>query len=149
MMMHTTEKTDPEPTALPIVWQRLVSRHGETCDRCNATRLELERAVTMLEPALRPLGILPELEFRELDEASFAVEPDESNRIWIAGIPLEGWLGGTVGHSRCCEVCGGSQCRTVQVGPTSFETLPAWMIIKAALLASAELVHDTIELKAR
>lgn len=148
MMTHPTVD-EMELVPLPIVWQRLVSQHGETCDRCEATRLELERAVTALEPGLRPLGILPQLEFHELDQATFAADPGQSNRIWVAGVPLEEWVAGTVGHSRCRSVCGESQCRTVQVGAESFEVIPAWMIVKVALLASAELVQEATQLGAR
>jgi hypothetical protein len=125
---------------LPIVWQRLVDHDGETCHRCDATRLELERAVAVLEPVLRPLGILPELEFRELDECSFAGDPDQSNRIWIDGVAIEVWLAATVGHSPCCAVCGGADCRTLALDGAAFETIPAQLILKAALRAAAELL---------
>ncbi len=63
---------------LPIVWQRLVSG-GKTCDRCAATQHEVERAVHTLEQSLRPLGLEPHLEIRELDESLFAREPSASN----------------------------------------------------------------------
>ncbi len=38
---------------LPIIWQRLVSSDGKTCDRCNATYQEMQRAVSILKNALR------------------------------------------------------------------------------------------------
>ncbi len=101
---------------LPIVWQRLVSPEGKTCDRCNATYQEMQRAVGKLKAALGPLGIEPTLETREIDEQAFKADPSESNRIWIAGRPMEEWLGANVGRSRCCSVCGDSECRTVEVG---------------------------------
>ena len=124
---------------LPIVWQRLVSG-GQTCDRCAATQHEVEHAVHILDQALRPLGIEPQLEIRELDETSFQQDPSASNRIWIAGKPMEDWLDGTVGSSRCCSVCGDSECRTVEVGGTTFEAIPERLILKAALLAASELL---------
>ena len=99
---------------LPIVWQRLVSSEGKTCDRCSATNREMQRAVAKLKEALSPLGIEPTLETREIDEHAFKANPSESNRIWIAGRPMEEWLGGRVGSSRCCSVCGESECRTVE-----------------------------------
>ena len=125
---------------LPIVWQRLVS-NGKTCDRCAATEREVEHAVLTLKDALRPLGLEPDLEIRELDQVSFEQDPAASNRIWIAGRPIEEWLDGTVGSSRCCSVCGDSECRTVEVRGTTFEAIPEAFILKASLLAASELLN--------
>ena len=129
--------------SLPIVWQRLVSSEGTTCPRCAATQDEVQQAVRTLEQALRPLGISPSLEIIEIDEASFRVNPAESNRIWIAGKPMEEWLEGKVGSSRCCTVCGESECRTVEVGGTTYEAIPENLILKAALIASSALLDET------
>jgi hypothetical protein len=126
--------------SLPIVWQRLVSSDGRTCDRCNATHQEVLQAVAILKEALRPLGVEPSLEIREIDEATFKASPSESNRIWIAGSPMEEWVGAKVGSSRCCSVCGESECRTVVVGGTTFEAIPEKLFLKAALIAAAQLV---------
>jgi hypothetical protein len=57
--------------SLPIVWQRLVSPDGKTCDRCSATYQEMQQAVSKLKEALRPLSIEPTLEVREIDQESF------------------------------------------------------------------------------
>ena len=81
---------------LTIRWQRLVSK-GRTCDRCGSTELELERAMKVLTDALRPLGIEPRLQADVLHQAVFAVDPAESNRIWIADKPLEDWITADVG----------------------------------------------------
>lgn len=129
--------------SLPIVWQRLVSPEGTTCDRCAATQREVQRAVVVLERALRPLGIQPRLEITEIDDASFRANPTESNRIWIAGKPMEEWLQGRVGSSRCCSVCGESECRTVEVGGLTFEAIPERLILRAALIASSDLLDVT------
>ena len=129
---------------LPIVWQRLVSSEGETCVRCDATYQEMQRAVSRLAEVLRPLDIEPTLETREIDQATFAADPSESNRIWIAGRPMEEWLGAGVGSSRCCSVCGESECRTVEVAGATFETIPEDLVITAALIASAQLVASTV-----
>lgn len=131
--------------SLPIIWQRLVTSDGKTCDRCNATYQEMQRAVSRLKKALRPLGIEPTLEIREIDEKSFKANPSESNRIWIAGRPMEEWLGARVGSSRCCSVCGESECRTVEVGGTTFEAIPEKLFLKAALVASSQLLDLTPE----
>ena len=125
---------------LPILWQRLVSSEGKTCDRCKATYLEMQRAVEKLKQSLQPLGIEPSLEIREMDERAFKASPSESNRIWIAGRPMEEWLGASVGSSPCCSVCGTSECRTVKVEGTTFETIPERLFLKAALVASAQLL---------
>jgi hypothetical protein len=126
---------------LPIVWQRLVSK-GQTCDRCTATQHEIERAVATLEQALKPLGIEPHLEIHELDETSFKQDPAASNRIWIAGKPVEDWIEGSVGSSECCSVCGDNECRTIEVRGTTFEAIPERLILKAALLAASELLDE-------
>ncbi|MFO7648793.1 DUF2703 domain-containing protein [Halomonas campaniensis] len=122
--------------SLPIVWQRLVSK-GETCDRCRATQHEVEKAVETLEAALAPLGLAPRLEIRELDEATFRADPLASNRIWIAGRPMEEWLDAEVGRSRCCSVCGDEACRTVEVQGVTYETIPETLLLRAALIAAA------------
>lgn len=59
---------------LPILWQRLVSE-GKTCDRCSATHQEMQRAVEKLRHSLRPLGIEPRLEIREIDDKTFKADP--------------------------------------------------------------------------
>ena len=135
--------------SLPIIWQRLVTSDGKTCDRCNATYQEIERAVNTLKEALRPLGIEPTLETREIDEESFKANPPESNRIWIAGRPMEEWLGARVGSSRCCSACGESECRTVEVGGTAFEAIPERLFIKATLVACSQLLDLTMDVPSR
>jgi len=136
-------------TSLPIIWQRLVSSDGKTCDRCSATHQEMQQAVSKLKVTLRPLGIEPTLEVREIDERSFKANPSESNRIWIAGRPMEEWIGARVGSSRCCSVCGESECRTVEVEGTTFEAIPERLFLRAALIASSQLLDLTPEAPSR
>jgi len=131
--------------SLPIIWQRLVSSDGKTCDRCNATYEEILRAVGKLKEVLRPLDIEPILEAREIDEESFKANPCESNRVWIAGKPMEEWLGARVGSSHCCSVCGESECRTVEVSGTVFEAIPEKLFLKAALVAASQLLDPTAD----
>lgn len=130
------------PKALPVSWKRLVSE-GKTCDRCGATHSELLNALAKLRLALGPLGIEPTLEEQVISQAVFQADPSESNRVWIAGKPMEEWLGASVGSTRCCSVCGGSTCRTVEVGGTTFETIPESLFIKAALVAASTLIDTT------
>ena len=119
--------------------------HEITTDNLAATRKcrreDVQQAVSKLKEALRPLSIEPMLEVREIDQESFEANPSESNRIWIAGRPMEEWLGARVGSSRCCSVCGESACRTVEVEGTTFETIPENLFLRAALIASSQLLE--------
>lgn len=127
-------------TPLPIVWQRLVTTYGKTCSRCDATYQQVQSAVSKLREILKPLDIVPILEAREIDENSFKNDPSESNRIWIAGRPLEEWLGASTGTSSCCSVCGDAPCRTTELEGTVFEEIPEELILKAALIAASRLI---------
>jgi len=130
-------------TQLPIIWQRLVSADGRTCLRCDATHQHLQSAVAKLRDLLKPLNIEPTLELREIDERLFKDKPAESNRIWIAGKPVEEWLAASVGSSRCCSVCGDTPCRTMEVEGAVFEEIPEAVILKAALIAASGLIGQT------
>jgi hypothetical protein len=130
---------------MSIVWKRLV-KGGETCTRCGNTGHELEVAVAKLAASLRPLGIEPVLETREIDEGAFKANPSESNRVWIAGKPIEEWLGANVGMSRCCSVCGESDCRTLEVGGRTYETIPEEQFIRAGLMAGSQMMASTSSL---
>jgi hypothetical protein len=112
---------------------------GKTCDRCSATYQEMQRAMEKLRQSLQPLGIEPRLEIREIDDETFGANASESNRVWIAGRPMEEWLGASVGRSRCCSVCGSSACRTGEVEGTTFETIPETLFLRAPLVASSQL----------
>ena len=125
---------------MPIVWKRLV-KAGETCTRCGNTGRELEAAVAKLATALRPVGIEPVLETREIDEDAFKENPSESNRVWIAGKPIEEWLDATVGMSRCCTVCGEADCRTLELGGRTYEAIPEQQFIKAGLMAGSQMMN--------
>ncbi|WP_237216115.1 DUF2703 domain-containing protein [Falsiroseomonas oryziterrae] len=127
--------------ALPIVWQRLTDAAGRTCTRCQATHDEIQRGMGKLRAALRPLGIEPTLEIREIDRQRFGADPQESNRIWIAGRPVEEWLGAQVGSSPCCSVCGDAECRTVAVEDTVFEAIPEELFLRAALIAAGHSIR--------
>ena len=125
---------------LPIIWQRLVSADGKTCQRCDATYQHMRSAIAKLKDALKPLNIEPTIELREIDDRSFRNNPAQSNRIWIAGKPLEEWLNASVGSSPCCSVCGDAPCRTLEVEGSVFEDIPEAMIVKAALIAAAQSI---------
>ena len=124
---------------LPILWQRLVSAQGNTCPRCHSTGEEVQRAVQKLKLALEPLGVTPELQVKEIDEASFLNDPLQSNQILIDGQTIEHWLGGQTGSSRCCNECGDNDCRTIEVGGQSYEVIPEALLMRAAVIAAARM----------
>ena len=52
---------------------------------------------------------------------------------------LEDWIGGKVGQSPCCDVCGTHNCRTVEIQGQTYDTIPSELIIKAGLSAASQL----------
>ena len=130
-------------TQLPIVWQRLVSTDGRTCPRCDATSQHLRSAVAKLKEVLKPLNVEPILDFREVDEGSFRKEPGQSNRIWIAGKPLEEWLGASVGTQHLLFGLRRRVCRTMEVEGAVYEEIPKALMVKAGLIAASGLVDQT------
>lgn len=131
--------TPKKEKVLKISWQRLIS-DGNTCPRCGSTEDELEKAQLTLEKTLSNLGIKVELEKIELNLQEFKTNPVKSNSIFFNGIALEDLLGAKTGKSQCCDVCGDEECRTVELGDNSFESIPAEIIVKAGLIAAAMLV---------
>jgi len=125
---------------LIIRWQRLVNESGQTCNRCSDTGSTVDKAYNKLKKSLAELGIEVELKKEVLGFSIFIKDPLQSNRIWIAERPLEEWVGATVGKSKCCDVCGESECRTISINQDTFENIPEDLIIKAGLLAAAELI---------
>lgn len=124
---------------LRLEWARLLS-DGETCPRCSSTEQELDKAVSKLTEILAPLKIEVVLNKGELSFAEFEKDPLRSNQIWINDKPLEDWIGAQVGQSCCSGVCGTSDCRTVEVEGESYESIPADLIIKSALLAVSQVM---------
>lgn len=127
---------------LYIIWQRLVDEQGRTCARCGMTETAVGDAVEKLKRSLRELNINVILKKKILTPTTFLKNPLESNRIWIAGEPLERWLSATSGQSKCCSICGNSDCRTVMVDGKTYASIPAELIVKAGLLAGAQLLHS-------
>lgn len=117
---------------MKITWQRLVTEDKKTCPRCGGTEQELEKAIK----ELKGRGIKVTLEKKALSPAEFKAAPLESNRILIDGRPMEEWLKAGTGSSRCCSECGDEECRTVESGGQTYETIPAGLIVQAALAAS-------------
>lgn len=129
---------------LTITWQRLIDSTGSTCPRCAGTHQQVQQAVDRLRAALEPLGVRPVLETREIDPATFLQQPDQSNRIWVGGRPLEDWLGARSGSSQCCDVCGDAECRTLEIDGTSHEVVPEALLVRAGLIAASQLFDPTL-----
>lgn len=128
--------------SLPIVWQRFIDDMGQTCERCATTYEQIQKALEILKKALSPLSIEVTFEQREIDQAAFANDPSQSNRLWIGGRPLEDWFGAQIGRSPCCDICGDAECRTIEVDAQVYESVPADLIIKAGLIAASEVYGD-------
>lgn len=126
---------------LTIRWQRLVIHGEQTCPRCQDTGDAAQRAFARLRKALAELDIEVQLQTDTLALPLFTTDPLQSNRIWIGERPLEEWLGAAVGQSPCCDACGDAQCRTIALADT-YEAIPEKLIIRAALLAAAELFKE-------
>lgn len=131
-------------TKLTITWQRLIDSTGSTCPRCAGTHQQVQQAVDRLRAALEPLGVRPVLETREIDPATFLQQPDQSNRIWVGGRPLEDWLGARSGSSQCCDACGDAECRTLEIDGTSHEVVPEALLVRAGLIAASQLFDPTL-----
>lgn len=126
---------------LTIQWQRLLNDKNQTCPRCSETGETVKSGVLKLKSALSELGVEVELIQKAIDFQAFANNPLQSNSILINGKLLEEWIGGEAGKSKCCDVCGDSECRTISFGENTFESIPENLIIKAGLLAAAELIE--------
>ncbi len=129
--------------ALQIRWQRLVNDSGETCSRCGITEEAVQDATRTLKRSLEGLGVDVTLKMSRINNTDFEKAPLESNRIWVAHKPLEDWLSATTGQSQCSAACGDSDCRTIVVGGKAYEAITPEMIVKAGLLASAELIDES------
>lgn len=134
---------------LTIKWQRLINGIGATCPRCSGTGDEVRRAVAALGPLLQPLGIKAVLEEEAINEADFQRDPQRSNQILIAGQPIERWLSGQTGQSRCCDECGDNDCRTLELEGQSYDVIPEALILRASLVAAAELIRSGTAVDAR
>lgn len=88
------------------------------------------------------LDIDVELKKEKLAPAVFKKDPLKSNRIVINDKPLEDWIGASVGSSQCCTVCGESDCRTISTEQNTHEAIPENIIIRAGLLAAADLLRS-------
>lgn len=137
----TNHHASGQKQVLQVRWQRLVDEQGQTCERCGGTEKAINAAVKQLRRSLKGLNIDVVLVKTNLDGAAFAKAPLESNRIWVGDKPVEEWLQAKVGQSQCCGSCGDAECRTLTVDGQTYETIPSALIVKAGLLAGAQLVQ--------
>ncbi len=124
---------------LTIEWQRLLDEQKQTCPRCGTTEQEVEKAGWELSRMLADSDVSVDLVKKSIDPQTFNKDTLQSNKILIAGKALEEWLGATTGQSKCCEVCGESECRTVEYGGDTHEAVPADLIVTAGITAAAYL----------
>lgn len=124
---------------LAIEWQRLLDERLQTCPRCGTTEREVEKAVRELNRELAPVDITVTLVKKSIDAEAFKKDALQSNRILIAGKTLEEWLGAATGQSKCCDVCGDSDCRTIEYDGEAHEAIPSDMIVIAGITAAVSL----------
>ena len=134
------QKASNNMKTLKIQWQRLVI-DDQTCPRCGATEVEVNKAMQSLKQSLNPKGIEVVLEKGAIKQADFEKNPSKSNLILIGERPLEDWLQARTGQSACCGPCGDAECRTIDVQGKIYETIPAELIVKAGLIAAGQLFN--------
>ena len=105
---------------LTILWQRLLDDTGRTCPRCGETGGVIETAIEKLKKSFVEIGIDVKFIKEPLNFTQFSVDSLQSNRILINNKTLEEWIGASVGKSKCCDVCGDSDCRTLTFGHNTF-----------------------------
>lgn len=127
--MNQNQKT------ITIVWQRLISE-GVTCPRCGSTEENLEQAVLELQEKLKVHSIEVILEKKELTLQEFKTDSIQSNSILFDGISLEKLISARTGQSKCCDVCGDSECRTIETEGDLYEIIPRELIVKAGLIVA-------------
>jgi len=115
-----------------IEWRHL-DVDGSTCERCDNTGDEVKKAVDALNRECAPQGVSFTLQETSLDADALA----ESNAILIDGKYIEELLPKAERSSSECCSCGdlvgeSVECRTVEVGGKSHETIPAELIRTAA-----------------
>ena len=130
---------DGKKPVLHVRWQRLADEKGQTCGRCGSTEKAAEDAVRKLRRSLKPIHVDVVLQMISINLAEFSKDPLSSDQIWVADKPIEEWLQAKVGQSPCCGACGDSECRTLTVDGKTYESIPTELIVRAGLLAGAQL----------
>jgi len=116
---------------IEILWKHL-DVNGKTCDRCHRTGDEIRQFVDRLHEEC--LGKDVRIALREVKLTENEIE--ESNRIFINGIPIEDFLP-DAGVSQndclsCTDLLGSStRCRTIIHSGREYETIPQELIREA------------------
>ncbi|MDW8056389.1 MAG: DUF2703 domain-containing protein [Elusimicrobiota bacterium] len=125
--------------SLEIKWQRLIYKN-KTCPRCAKTENEIKKTVSLLKEVCRNTGIKFVLKKEKISKNEFIKNPLKSNQIFINNKPLEEYLNAKISKTKCCDVCGPVECRTVVLDKTQFEVIPKEIIIKAGIIAISEIL---------
>lgn len=121
---------------LTIEWRHLdIEKDGvaSTCARCADTGEELANVVESLARECGAKGV--KISFKETKLAPSKVA--QSNLVLFNGAPIEEVLPGAFAAKNecrsCCELIGEqTDCRTVEYGGKTYETIPAELIRQAA-----------------
>ena len=113
---------------IEIEWKHL-DVDGKTCDRCAGTGDELHQLVDHLRKECAPQDVHITLKEIKLTER----EIEESNRIFINGIPLEDILPDSVVSQNACYSCSdllesATCCRTIIHSGKEYEIVPQQLI---------------------
>jgi len=132
-ILQNPAKKQRKETEIHIEWFRLTVG-GKTCPRCTETENEIEQSFLPLKNLAEMLEMKITLEKHELSEDAFFKNPRNSNMILINKKPIEKILGGEVGASKCCDVCGDRDCRTLVLDNSTFEVVTKEIFIKAVMI---------------
>jgi hypothetical protein len=116
---------------LEIEWKHL-DVDGKTCDRCAGTGEEIRQFIHRLHEECETQDVHIKLKEVKLSDG----EVEESNRIFINGIPLEEIIPETTVSKNDCPSCidliGSSTCcRTIIHSGKEYETIPQKLIREA------------------
>lgn len=128
---------------LMIKWKHLVVE-GETCDRCADTGAHLKDEIKSLNQTLAEKDI--EIFLEEMTLEGDAIE--ESNEIWIDGVPIESILNLKVAQNYCrsCSDLLNTEtyCRTVLYEGREYEEIPPQALHRAVYQVLG-ILEDTVD----
>jgi len=139
------KKTHNTQKLLHVTWQRLLDDAAVTCPRCSDTEKNLYAAVNILQPLLAQQGIHILLQKKSILPLAFSQNPMASNLILIEGRPLENWINAETGKSKCCDVCGDNECRTLIFEENVYEDVPVKLIVRGILKAVGMIFNIQID----
>ncbi len=133
--IHAQGAGKSDGKSLVILWKHTVCQSKNPCERCLMAPKEVQTAYEELHSALTKLDIT--VIFDEQTEAQ------TGDHILINGKVLENWLGGRSIKRQCasCPSIEGkaTEYNALELGGTTYEIIPANLIIKAGLLAASDL----------